>query len=138
MVLIVIATFKSVLKKDFIILLFVCGSTMPAICLVYVCMYVHWLVRLHHSVRCLMGGEFSSVSQLRHSHQLHTNFSALVPHPLLGCSQTHTHTHTHTHPHTQTHSTVLDTYLTASNSLQSLLREDEVCWLCLEGFLPLS
>lgn len=102
--------------------------------LVYVCMYVHLLVRLYHSVRCLMGGEVSSVSQLRHSHQLHTIFSALVPHPLLGSSQTHTHTP----PHTQTHSTVLDTYLTASNSLQSLLREDKVRWLYLEGLLPLS
>lgn len=49
-----------------------------------------------------------------------------------------TDTHTYTHPHTQTHSTVLDTYLTASNSLQSLLREDKVRWLCLEGLLPLS
>lgn len=86
---------------------------MPAMYLVYVCMNVHSLVRLYDSLHCLMGEEVNSVSQLRHSHQLHTIFSALVPHPLLGSSQTHAHTHT------QTHTAVLDTYLTASNSLQS-------------------
>ena len=84
-------------------------------------------MRLCHCAYSLTGEEVNPVSRLRHSHQLHTIFSALLLHPPSGhLSLSHTHTDTR----------VLDGYLTASNSLLGLKRGETVHQLCLEGFLP--